>query len=73
MLDAKKREVMREAYQLLEKHETPNKDQSYWDNLVKDCNDLASRWEGKYKVYAQELAAAVLIGIENEYKAEGNQ
>jgi hypothetical protein len=68
MEDSNKREVMREAYQLLEKHENPSSDVAFWEALYDDCNSFVSRWKGIYLHYALELAVSIANALEKEYK-----
>ena len=69
MEDAKKREVMRGAYLLLEKHEKPVKDAGYWEALCQDCKEFVNRWEGVYKDYAAKIGIAVIESLEKELLA----
>lgn len=68
MIDQSKRELMRQAYKLLEDFETPSADEEYWDRLLDECNAFALRWTGKYTGYASRLSAAIFDALEAEYK-----
>jgi len=68
MIDQNKRELMRQAYKLLEDFETPSADAAYWDKLIAACNEFVGRWTGKYTGYASRLSAAIFDALEAEYK-----
>ena len=70
MIDQNKRELMRQAYKLLEDFETVTGDEDYWDGLIDDCNAFVGRWTGKYTGYASKLSAAIFDALEAEYKAQ---
>lgn len=72
MEDAKKREVMRGAYALLERHEKPVKDGEFWASLCQDCKDFVNRWDGIYKDYAAKLGIAVIEALEKELSSRVN-
>ena len=73
MKDDNLRTIMREAYLLLERNETPSADADYWERLVAECNEFAGRWTGKYTQYASKLSAAIFDALEAEYKGQANK
>ena len=70
MISQEKREMMREAYMLLERHENPESNDAYWDMLMQDCNAFCSRWKGQLAKFAFEIASAIVTGLEDEWKRE---
>lgn len=73
MKDDNIRTLMREAYLLLERFETPSADAEYWARLVDACGEFVGRWTGKYTQYASKLSGAIFDALEAEYKAIANK
>jgi hypothetical protein len=73
MKNPQKREVMVQAYRLLEQFETPSADAEYWARLGDACGEFVGRWTGKYTQYASKLSGAIFDALEDEYRAQENK
>ena len=62
MKDETLRQIMIDAYRLLEKHETPSRDPDYWVSLIEGCNALCRKYPGN--PLAIRLANALYDGLE---------
>ena len=68
MKDPNKRELMKQAYKLLEDYETPTAEESYWAALRDACEAFCKAWDGCLHRYAVLMAVAVFDGLEAEWK-----
>ena len=69
MKNPQKREVMLQAYRILEGFEQPTSDESYWDKLRDACEEYCSKWiDPVMHEFAFQLAAAIYDSLAQEYK-----
>ena len=68
MIDQNKRELMRQAYKLLEDFETVAGDEEYWERLRDNCERFCKRWTGNLHDFAFAQAAAIFDLLQAEAK-----
>lgn len=67
MKDEKLRDMMRDAYKLLDAHEQTADNDAYWTSLYEDAKRFADKYQGEYHEYAVVQALAVTDLLEMKH------
>jgi|WetSurMetagenome_2_1015567.scaffolds.fasta_scaffold272865_2 hypothetical protein len=70
MKNQKKREIMLQAYKLLEEFEQPTSDSEYWEKLYFACVNFCATWTGVLNEYATRISLAIYESLEAEWKLQ---
>lgn len=68
MIDQNKRELMRQAYKLLEDFEQTVNCEAYWDRLRDACESFCKQWQGDLHDFAFAQAAGIWDLLEADAK-----
>ena len=68
MVNQSLRELMRQAYYLLDDFEKYTGADDYWDKLRIECESFCARWSGNMRELAFAQAAAIWDFLEKESK-----
>jgi len=73
MKNPNKREIMLQAYKILEEFEEPTGEPEYWDRLYDAlCVNFCPIWKGILNEYATRIALAIYESLEAEWKAQNS-
>lgn len=61
---SKQRDIMGDAYRLLQRNFTPKRDGAYWDRLISEGRELYTKYD--YDQLALDMVAAINLHLEKK-------